>query len=134
MSSTLSHLSATIEHASYDAVLQSARRGDFIYFDPPYAPLSATAQFTSYTSDGFTHEDQQRLQQTVIELAMRKCYVLLSNSTAPEIAALYDGNPDAEKAGLQSHKFPARRAINSNASRRGHVDEYVITNVPRRIE
>ena len=133
VSSTLSHLSATIEHVPYDAVLQAARPGDFIYFDPPYAPLSATAQFTSYTSDGFTHEDQQRLQQTVIELATRKCSVLLSNSTAPEIAALYDDNADAKKAGLQSHKFPARRAINSNASRRGHVDEYVITNVPRRM-
>ena len=132
VSSTLSTLSATIEHGSYDAVLQAARPGDFIYFDPPYAPLSATAQFTSYTSDGFTREDQQHLQQVAIELATRKCLVLLSNSTAPEIATLYDGNADAEKAGLRSHKFPARRAINSNAARRGHVDEYVISNLPRR--
>ena len=128
VSATLSTLSATIEHASYDAVLQTARPGDFIYFDPPYAPLSATAQFTSYTSDGFSRKDQQSLQQVAIELATRKCFVLLSNSTAPEIATLYDGNSDAERAGLRSHKFPARRAINSNASRRGHIDEYVITN------
>ncbi len=131
VSSTLSALSATIEHAAYDAVLQSARPGDFIYFDPPYAPLSATAQFTSYTSDGFTPSDQQRLQQVVIELAKRKCYVLLSNSTAPEIVALYDGNAEAERADLRAHRFPARRAINSKASRRGHVDEYVISNLPR---
>ena len=132
VSSKLSTLPVTIQHASYDAI-RSARPGDFIYFDPPYAPLSATAQFTSYTSDGFTREDQQRLQQLVIELAKKKCHVLLSNSTAPEIAALYDGNPDAEEAGLRPYKFPARRAINSNASRRGHVEEYVITNLPRRI-
>ncbi len=132
VSSTLSALSATIEHASFDAVLHCASAGDFVYFDPPYAPLSATAQFTSYTADGFGVEDQQRLQQVLIELAKRKCHVLLSNSTAPQIACLYDGNADAEKAGLRAHKVPARRAINSKASRRGHVLEYIITNVPRR--
>ena len=132
VSSTLSELSVKIEHASFDAVLQSARTGDFLYFDPPYAPLSATAHFTSYTSDGFGGEDQQRLQRVLIELADRKCHVLLSNSTAPQIAALYDGNTEAEKVGLRAHTVPARRAINSNAARRGHVDEYIITNVPRR--
>ena len=133
VSSTLSALAVVIEHASFDAVLRSADPGDFIYFDPPYAPLSTTAQFTSYTSTGFGSEDQQHLQQVMIELATRGCHVVLSNSTAAEIAALYDGNADAERAGLQAHIVPARRAINSNASRRGHVDEYIITNVPRRV-
>ncbi len=132
VSSTLSALSVTIEHASFDAVLQAARPDDFIYFDPPYAPLSTTAQFTSYTADGFGSEDQRYLQQVVIALATKGCHVLLSNSTAPEIAALYDGNADAEKVGLRAHTVPARRAINSNASRRGGVQEYVITNLPRR--
>ena len=132
VSSTLSRLSVQIEHAPFDAVLCSARAGDFIYFDPPYAPLSTTAQFTSYTSDRFGSEDQRRLQRALIELARRECRVVLSNSTAPDIASLYDGNADAEKAGLRAHKVPARRAINSNAARRGHVDEYVITNLPRR--
>ena len=132
VSSTLSRLSVQIEHASFDTVLQTAHAGDFIYFDPPYAPLSATAQFTSYTADGFTGEDQRRLQQVLIELAKRQCHVVLSNSTALAIASLYDGNADAERAGLRAHKVPARRAINSNASRRGHIDEYVITNVRRR--
>ena len=131
VSTTLSELSVRIEHAAFDAVLRWASEGDFIYFDPPYAPLSATAHFTSYTSDGFGSEDQRRLQHILIELAKRRCHVLLSNSTAREIASLYDGNADAEKAGLRAHKVPARRAINSNASRRGHVLEYVITNVPR---
>ena len=130
--STLSELSVKMEHASFDTVLGSARAGDFIYFDPPYAPLSTTAHFTSYTSDGFGSEDQQRLQQVMIELAKRGCHVVLSNSTAPEIAALYDGNADAERAGLRAHIVPARRAINSNASRRGHVDEYIISNVSKR--
>ena len=132
VSSTLSALSVEIEHASFDAVLQAARAGDFIYFDPPYAPLSTTAHFTSYTSDGFGGEDQQNLQRVLIDLAKRRCHVLLSNSTAPQIAALYDGNAEAERVGLRAHTVPARRAINSNAARRGHVDEYIITNVPRR--
>ena len=132
VSSTLSALSVTVEHVQFDAVLHSARRGDFIYFDPPYAPLSTTARFTSYTSDRFGSEDQRRLQQVVIALAAKGCHVLLSNSTAPEIAALYDGNPDAEKAGLEAYTVPARRAINSNAARRGRVQEYVITNLPGR--
>ena len=132
VSSTLSRLSAQIEHASFDTVLQTAHAGDFIYFDPPYAPLSSTAHFTSYTSGGFGNEDQERLQQVMVELAKRKCHVVLSNSTAPEIAALYDGNAAAERVRLEAHKVPARRAINSNAARRGHVDEYIITNVPRR--
>ena len=133
VSSILSELSVTIEHASFDAVLRSARAGDFIYFDPPYAPLSTTARFTSYTSDGFSGEDQEHLQQVLIALARKRCHVLLSNSTAPEVAALYDRNADAVNAGLRAHKVPARRAINSNASRRGHVLEYIITNLPRRI-
>ena len=132
VSSTLSELSVTIEHASFDAVLRSARAGDFIYFDPPYAPLSTTAQFTSYTSDGFGGKDQRHLQQVLIALAKKGCHVLLSNSTAPEIAALYDGNANALNAGIRAHRVPARRAINSNASRRGHVEEYIITNLPRR--
>jgi DNA adenine methylase len=132
VSSILSELSVTIEHASFDAVLRSARAGDFLYFDPPYAPLSTTARFTSYTSDGFSGEDQEHLQQVLIALARKRCHVLLSNSTAPQIAALYDGNTEAEKVGLRAHTVPARRAINSNAARRGHVDEYIITNLPRR--
>ena len=132
VSSTLSALSVSVEEASFDAVLRSARKGDFIYLDPPYAPLSATAQFTSYTSGGFGAEDQRRLQQVVVALAAKGCHVLLSNSTAPEIEALYDGNREARKVGLRAHRVPARRAINSNASRRGGVDEYVITNLPRR--
>jgi hypothetical protein len=58
--------------------------------------------------------------------------VLLSNSTADAIAALYDGNRDVEQAGLRAHRVPARRAVNSVASRRGTVDEYLISNIARR--
>ncbi len=132
VSETLAAPSVTVEPAGFDTVLRAARPGDFIYLDPPYAPLSATSAFTSYTANGFDGDDQRRLQQVVIGLAERGCHVLLSNSTAPAIAELYDGNPDAARAGLRAHTVPARRAINSNASRRGGVDEYIITNLPRR--
>ena len=65
----------------------------------------------------------------MITLATRGCHVVMSNSTAPEIAALYEENKEVKAAGLRCYRIPARRAINSNASRRGVVDEYVITNV-----
>jgi len=121
------HVSLACE--SFDAILQDARAGDFLYFDPPYAPLSPTARFTSYTAAGFTSSDQQRLKELVVELAARGCHVLLSNSTAPEITALYARDKAVSRAGLRTLKVPARRAINSQAGRRGTVDEYLITTV-----
>jgi DNA adenine methylase len=111
-------------------VLAGARRGDFVYLDPPYAPVSATATFTRYTAGGFSSADQRALQAVVVILAERGCHVLLSNSTAAEIAALYDSNDEVRRAGLQAIRVPARRAINSNADRRGDVLEYLVTNVP----
>ena len=129
VSTALSGLAAAIEHAPYDAVLDVARPGDFVYLDPPYAPLSATASFTSYTADRFDASDQRRLQQVVIALAARGCQVVLSNSTAPEIHNLYDDNAAARRAGIGAYRVPARRAINSNAARRGPIEEFVITNV-----
>ncbi len=128
----LSRPSVSVRRATYLEALESANPGDFIYLDPPYAPLSSTARFTSYTPQGFSSNDQVQLQQTVVRLADQGCWVLLSNSTAPDVAALYDGNAAAERAGLVAHKVPARRAINSVARRRGAVMEYVITNIPRR--
>jgi DNA adenine methylase len=118
-----------IEHAAFDRVLQDAGRGDFVYFDPPYAPLSATANFRGYTGRGFSDADQERLQQALITLAERGVRVLLSNSVAPSISRLYEDNKDVAAAGLQSWRFPARRAINSRPDRRGAVEELVVSNV-----
>jgi DNA adenine methylase len=114
---------------SFELTLELARPGDFLYFDPPYAPVSRTAHFTSYTSAQFSLADQSRLQRVVVELARRGCHVLVSNSATRDIAALYDRSHDARDAGLRAMRVPARRAINSDASRRGHVMEYVITNI-----
>src|SRR3954469_12507356 len=118
---------------SFEAALDVAVAGDFVYFDPPYAPVSRTANFTSYTGARFDGRDQQRLQRIVIELSRRGCSVLLSNSTADEIAALYEHDPDARAAGLCAIRVPARRAINSAARKRGPVEEFLITNIPRSV-
>ena len=114
---------------SFTEVERTAASGDLVYFDPPYAPLSATARFTSYTAAQFSDEDQQTLQTVVIRLAGRGCSVIVSNSTAPVVRDLYEGR-QARQAGLRTYRIPARRAINSQATRRGAVDEFVITNVP----
>ena len=133
VAAVLSAKTISIKQVRYLDGLAGAKEGDFVYLDPPYAPLSATAHFTSYTSEGFATADQHQLQRTLIRLARKGCWVLLSNSTAPEVAGLYDGNRDAERAGLHAYQIPARRTINSNASRRGRVFEYLITNIPRRV-
>jgi DNA adenine methylase len=118
----------TLDRVRFDRCLDSAVARDFLYFDPPYAPLSKTARFTGYTAEGFGAAEHERLRDVTIALARRGCYVTMSNSTAPEIARLYESD-DVKAAGLRCYKIPARRAINSNAKRRGVVDEYVITNV-----
>ena len=114
---------------SFELALDHAEPGDFLYFDPPYAPLSTTARFTSYTSRPFGTDDQQRLQEVVVALVRRGCHVIVSNSTATQIEQLYDRNAEARAAGLQAHRASARRSVNSNAERRGPVVEYLITNV-----
>jgi DNA adenine methylase len=121
-----------LRRGTFAESLDLAQPGDFLYFDPPYAPLSETARFTSYTAPGFDAEDQRHLQRVVIALAHRGCHVLVSNSTSDVIGTLYDGNREAAAAGLRTYRVPARRAINSVATRRGAVDEFLISNVEPR--
>lgn len=119
-----------VSEASFTWVTEVAREGDFIYFDPPYVPLTTTARFTSYTSASFSDEDHRALQRTVLALARKGCAVVVSNSTAPLVTELYGGEA-ARKAGLRACRVPARRAINSAAGARGPIEEYIISNVPR---
>jgi DNA adenine methylase len=114
---------------TFERVGDTAEPGAFIYFDPPYAPVSATAHFRSYTAEGFSAAHQVKLQALVIALARRGCRVLLSNSVAPQVAALYENNIEARRAGLRAYRVAARRAINSNARARGPVEEFVVSNV-----
>ena len=132
VSEVLASPGVRIEHATFDRVLQEAIAGDFVYLDPPYAPLSATANFRGYTGRGFSDADQERLQQALITLAGRGVQVLLSNSVAPSTRRLYEDNTDVAVVGLQSWRFPARRAINSRPDRRGAVEEMVVSNISPR--
>ena len=120
----------SIERGSFEQSLAEAGAGDFVYCDPPYAPLSRTSCFAHYTAGGFTPIDQERLQQAVVAAAARGATVVVSNSSAPDIEAMYC-NTAAQKVGLRVRRVSARRAINSRASHRGPVDELIITNAPR---
>ena len=124
----LTHPSIEVHHDAFASVDERVDTGDLVYLDPPYVPMSSTARFTSYTSGSFSTDDQRRLQQLVVRLASRGCWVVLSNSTAPLVTALY-ATREARRSGLRRHRVSAKRAINSNAGRRGKVQEYVITNV-----
>jgi DNA adenine methylase len=117
-----------LERRSFETAVEIAADGDFLYFDPPYAPVSQSSNFTSYTASGFSADDQRHLQQLVIAAARRGCHVLLSNSTAADVVRLYD-TKTARDAGLRSLVVPARRAVNSNAAKRGPVGELLLTNV-----
>lgn len=116
-----------LQKASFETPLAAAKKGDFVYCDPPYAPLSPTASFANYTAGGFTARDQERLQAAVISAAERGATVVLSNSSAPSIERLY-GSQAAQDAGLQVLRVPARRAINAVAASRGPVEELLVTN------
>ena len=116
-----------IEQRSFEAALGEAGDGDFVYCDPPYAPLSRTSSFASYTAAGFASMDQQRLLQAVVQACHRGAHVVMSNSSAPEIESAYRTRA-ARQVKIAVHRVPARRAINSRASSRGPVDELIITN------
>ena len=117
-----------IELQPFDVTLAEAGPGDFVYCDPPYAPLSPTSSFAHYTSGGFTALDQKRLQQAAVAACARGAYLVLSNSSAPEIVNIYSA-PEAAAVGLRVHRVPARRPINSRAAARGPVDELIVSNV-----
>jgi len=122
-----------LERRSFEWAVEIAAAGDFLYFDPPYAPISQSANFTSYTPTGFSAADQRRLQRLAIAAARRGCHVLLSNSTASEIVDMYDAAA-ARKAGLRAVVVPARRTLNSNVAKRGPIGELLVTNVEARPE
>ena len=103
----------------FAAAVKTAKPGDFVYFDPPYVPLSATSSFTSYTSNGFDFEAQTRLRDTALELKRRGVSVLLSNSSADFVVDLYKKN-------FQLREVSALRPLNSKPTKRGAVTELLI--------
>jgi len=121
---TLRACSAALANADlvvddFATIVKNAGRDDFVYFDPPYVPLSATSSFTSYTSQGFDHNEQTRLRDTARKLKKRGVRVLLSNSSAPSVRALY-----AEAFDIT--EVSATRLVNSKASARGAIVELLI--------
>lgn len=109
-----------IYHDSFEKVLELAKTKDFIYFDPPYIPISKTANFTSYTKENFTIKDQETLAQLFEKLDEKGCYVLLSNSYSDFILERYKE--------FQITPVQAKRAINSDASKRGSIKEVLVKN------
>ncbi|MBW4462623.1 MAG: DNA adenine methylase [Nodosilinea sp. WJT8-NPBG4] len=111
---------AEIHTFSFEMLLErSISSGDFVYFDPPYHPLSSTSSFTGYSRYGFTGADQERLAAVFRTLISQGQRVMLSNSDCEFIRELYQG--------FTMHPILAARAINSRAGRRGKISELLIT-------
>jgi DNA adenine methylase len=106
----------------FEDVAATAVPGDFLYLDPPYVPLSATSNFTSYDKLGFSIGDHMRLADTVEALTARGCRVMLSNSAAPLVYDLYGRSP------YRLLDMTARRHINRNGNGRGPIKELLILN------
>lgn len=109
-----------ITNYDYAQVLRNARKGDFVYLDPPYDPLSDTASFTGYNLNKFDKDEQKRLKEVYAELSYRGCKVLLSNSATDFISELY--------ADYAIFPVEANRNINSIGTGRGKITELLIRN------
>lgn len=107
-----------IQSVDFEESLKTAKKGDFVYIDPPYD--SDTSTFNNYTEDGFGKEEQRRLAQVYKDLDKRGVYVMLSNHNTTLINELYKE--------YHIHIIEAKRNINANGKKRGKVEEVIITN------
>ena len=106
-----------IQCRDFEAVLRDAKKGDLVYFDPPYQPITETANFTSYTNKNFTFDDLNRLADLCMKLDSKGCNVLLSNSNSKEVADIFSSKS------WKISKIKANRSINSNSNKRtGHFE------------
>lgn len=110
----------TIKNEDFTTILKHAKAWDFVYFDPPYDTLTDTANFTSYNKWKFGKEEQKRLAEVYKKLDKMWCYVMLSNHNTLFINDLFSE--------YRKEIVHAKRAINSNASKRGKIEEVVILN------
>lgn len=109
-----------IMNDDYKEALKYLRKGAFVYFDPPYLPISTSSNFTSYTENGFSFQHQVELKEQCDKLDNRGINFLLSNSYHPDILELYkDYNIKIIKA---------KRQINSIADKRGEINEVLVYN------
>lgn len=122
VSAYLNQADVKILNGDFELAVATAKKGSFLYFDPPYHPISDTSSFTGYSMNGFGEEEQIRLKNTCDRLSDRGCKLLLSNSAASFIKSLYD-DPRYEIIDVK-----ANRAINSVGSKRGRISELLIYN------
>jgi len=109
-----------IERKSFETVVDVAKQGDFIYFDPPYYPLEKGKNFTAYAKDAFLADEQQKLAQVFKQLDKQGCRLMLSNSNTQFIKDLY--------VDYHIHQVQATRMINCDGNNRGKINEVVVTN------
>lgn len=110
----------TIKCGDYKDALKGIRKGAFVYFDPPYMPISSSASFTGYTAGGFGEQEQIALKEQCEALNAKGIKFLLSNSSCPFIEDLY-------KDYIIEH-VNAKRAINANPEKRGEIKEVLVRN------
>ena len=117
VSAILQTSKVSIKCRDFEAVLRDAKKGDLVYFDPPYQPVSDTANFTSYTNKDFTDSDLKRLADLCNKLDSKGCKVLLSNSDSKQVSSMFSEKP------WKVNKIQANRSINSNSKKRtGHFE------------
>ncbi len=113
---------ARLASVDFAALVADAAAGDLVYFDPPYAPVSKTADFTAYSKGGFGIGDQTALAETFGRLVERGVKVILSNSYTPLTRTLYGD--------YFIYRVQASRNVNSKTDRRGKVSEVLVTSFP----
>ena len=119
-----------VELTCHDFVkpLRHARQGDFVYIDPPYQPLSRTANFVAYTAGGFGWDQQARLAHWIGRLAKRGCYILINNADTPEIEALYEKTFRDLNLDFKVQAFETIRSINRAGGNRRGAKELTLWN------
>ena len=122
VSAVLQTRKVSIKCRDFESVLDEAKKDDLVYFDPPYHPISDTSNFTNYTNKSFTTSDLKRLVRLCVNLDLKGCKVLLSNSDSQEVAKLFSEKPWKIK------KIRANRSINSNSKKRIGHHELLIKN------
>ena len=110
----------TLLNGDYKLALKKLRKGAFVYFDPPYMPISSSSSFTGYTENGFDKKQQIELKEECDKLNSRGIKFLLSNSDHPFIRDLYK---DYEIITVR-----AKRSINSNSNKSGEIKEVLVRN------
>lgn len=111
-----------IKKTGFSKVLEYAKKGDFVYLDPPYHPLNKTSSFTDYQKSSFGEEEQKKLAEVFKKLDKKGCKVMLSNSNTKFIRKLYKG--------FKFRTVKARRMISCKGAGRGAINELVIMNYP----